>query len=57
MRIDAIHLYREGDRVHVAIEVDGRWTRVINESLDANFSHIVEASGMESAASAPAEEK
>ena len=43
----AIHLYRIGDRVKVAVKVDGKWVDVIDEFHDAPFSHIVESGGIE----------
>ena len=52
--VTAIHLYREGTFVIVAVEVEGaknKWVPVIREYDDINdlptpFSHIVEASGI-----------
>jgi hypothetical protein len=49
VNVTAIHLYRNGTHVRVAIEVGGRWVRVIEERIEDAFSHIVEESGMRAA--------
>lgn len=45
-----VWLRRLGDRVQVLVEIvgagDPRWHLVIEESIDGEFSHIVEARGM-----------
>lgn len=45
-----IHLFRIGEHVVVSAEIDGKWVEVIRERHDGAFSHIVEPSGMRSAA-------
>lgn len=46
----AIQLLRDGDYVIVKVEtVPGEWIEVIRESLDGNFSHVVEPLGIEQA--------
>lgn len=44
--IMGIHLFRTGEYVVVAAEIDGKWVEVIRERHDGAFSHIVEPSGM-----------
>lgn len=48
--ISAIRLKREGEKVLVSIEVDGRWFVIISEPHDSAFSHTVEAPEMLAAA-------
>lgn len=50
IRITGIHLLRIGPHVIVRAEIDGHWVDVIQETLDSQFSHIVEPAGMFSAA-------
>lgn len=49
INISAIKLERCGNYTDVLIEIDGEFVRVIRELYDNNFSHIVEASGIEEA--------
>lgn len=45
--ISALWLRRIGDDVEVLIETDGEWRKVMTEYVDASFSHITEARGMQ----------
>jgi hypothetical protein len=49
VQVSGVWLRRSGDRVIVAVEIDGLWRDVIVERLDSNFSHIVESSGIRAA--------
>lgn len=46
--ITGVHLYTVGERVIVAIEVDGKWTPIIEERAESigPISHICEPGGM-----------
>jgi hypothetical protein len=48
----AVHLYRVGSRVRVALKIRQKWVRVIDVALDSYFSHIVEPSGIHAAIAA-----
>ena len=47
--ITGVHVYRIGDDLGVALEIDGQWVRVINTLFTVGLSHIVEAAGIERA--------
>ena len=44
--VSGVWLRREGDRVVVLFERDGKWYRAISEHMDSQFSHIIEPLGM-----------
>lgn len=44
--VEGIWLLRDGDKVIVRAEIDGKWIDVIREHHDGMFSHIVEPAGM-----------
>jgi hypothetical protein len=50
MEISAIKLVRKGLHAVVEIETATGWTEVIREFAEAQFSHIVEESGMQKCA-------
>lgn len=55
--IDAIMLRREGRKVIVEACIYGFWFPIITEDINANFSHIVEARGINTAHTRAIEDK
>ena len=41
--VEGVWLRKEGARAIVLVQVDGEWVEVIRESVDAPFSHTVDA--------------
>jgi hypothetical protein len=41
--ISGVWLREEGERVIVAVEIEGKWIDVITEHKEGPFSHIVES--------------
>ena len=44
--VRGVWLRKEGERVIVAVEIEGKWIDVITERADSAFSHIVEPGGI-----------
>ena len=45
--IEGLWLIRLGTDAVVRVEIDGTWMEVVRESLDGEFSHIVEPNGIQ----------
>lgn len=45
--VSAVWLRRIGDKAQILAEVGGVWRILVEEYLDSNFSHIVEARAIE----------
>ena len=44
--ITGVMLHRDGDDAVISVEYQGEWVEVARESLDSQFSHIVEPLGI-----------
>jgi hypothetical protein len=44
--VSGVWLRKEGERVIVAVEIEGKWIDVITEREEGPFSHIVEPDGI-----------
>lgn len=47
--ISGLYLRRQGGKIIVTVEIDGRWVDVITESVDGEISHNVYPSGIHKA--------